>query len=92
MLGYNYPGDPWYADAYKLMTSRGVRPAVEPDAKGKHGRHFLPFHHDRKDQQPLSAPPVASAEPSDAATASAPAATTAATAPAKKKKGWFNWL
>jgi len=30
VLGYNYPGDPWYADAYKLLTSKGYRPAVEP--------------------------------------------------------------
>ena len=35
VLGYNYPGDRWYADAYELMTGKGLRPAVEP-AKTKH--------------------------------------------------------
>ena len=35
VLGFNYPGDPWYADAYALMTNKGLRPAVEP--KGHRG-------------------------------------------------------
>jgi outer membrane protein assembly factor BamD len=30
VLGHNFPGDPWYADAYALLTNRGLRPAVEP--------------------------------------------------------------
>jgi len=30
VLGYNYPGDPWYGSAYKLLTSKGLRPSVEP--------------------------------------------------------------
>ncbi|MGZ8362567.1 MAG: outer membrane protein assembly factor BamD [Caulobacteraceae bacterium] len=34
VLGANFPGDQWYVDAYKLMNSRGLRPAVEP-TKGK---------------------------------------------------------
>lgn len=33
VLGKNFPGDPWYIDAYKLMTSKGLKPAVEPKAK-----------------------------------------------------------
>jgi outer membrane protein assembly factor BamD len=33
VLGKNFPGDPWYIDAYKLMTSKGFKPAVEPKAK-----------------------------------------------------------
>jgi outer membrane protein assembly factor BamD len=37
VLGYNYPGDPWYARAYKLLTSKGQRPEVTPDPKGKKG-------------------------------------------------------
>jgi outer membrane protein assembly factor BamD len=30
VLGYNYPGDVWYADGYKLLTSNNLRPAIEP--------------------------------------------------------------
>ena len=30
VLGANFPGDRWYADAYKLMASKGLKPAVEP--------------------------------------------------------------
>jgi outer membrane protein assembly factor BamD len=30
VLGYNFPGDPWYGEAYKLLTNAGLRPAVEP--------------------------------------------------------------
>ena len=28
VLGYNYPGDLWYDDAYKLLTSSGLRPGL----------------------------------------------------------------
>ena len=35
VLGYNFPGDIWYADAYRLMTEKGLRPDVEP--KPQHG-------------------------------------------------------
>ena len=30
VLGYNFPGDPWYRKAYALLTSTGLRPAVVP--------------------------------------------------------------
>ncbi|WP_343698498.1 outer membrane protein assembly factor BamD [Caulobacter sp.] len=30
VLGYNFPGDRWYLDAYKLLNDNGLRPAVEP--------------------------------------------------------------
>ena len=35
VLGYNYPGDRWYQDAYSLMAGKGVRPAIVP-VKTKH--------------------------------------------------------
>lgn len=35
VLGFNYPGDAWYADAYALMTNSGLRPAVEPKGPGR---------------------------------------------------------
>jgi outer membrane protein assembly factor BamD len=34
VLGANFPGDRWYVDAYRLMTSKGLKPAVTP-AKGR---------------------------------------------------------
>ena len=33
VLGSNFPGDRWYADAYRLMTSKGLKPSQEPKAK-----------------------------------------------------------
>lgn len=33
VLGHNYPGSPWYAEAYALLTERGARPEVQPEAK-----------------------------------------------------------
>ena len=34
VMGFNFPGDQWYGDAYKLLTSNGLRPAVEPRKPG----------------------------------------------------------
>ena len=33
VLGYNYPGSAWYAEAYALLGERGVHPEVQPQAK-----------------------------------------------------------
>ncbi len=33
VLGHNYPGSPWYAEAYALLTEQGRRPDVEPEGK-----------------------------------------------------------
>ena len=60
VLGYNYPGDPWYGDAYKLLTSKGLRPAVEPKANGKRGFFHVPF---TKDKRETIKPPAATAPP-----------------------------
>ncbi|HYF22699.1 MAG TPA: outer membrane protein assembly factor BamD [Caulobacteraceae bacterium] len=38
VLGHNYAGDRWYADAYGLLTDRGLKPDVAPgqaDAEGE---------------------------------------------------------
>ena len=37
VLGYNFPGDRWYRDAYRLMESHGMKPAVAPDPNGAQG-------------------------------------------------------
>ena len=49
VLGYNYPGDVWYSDAYRLLTSRGLKPAIEPKADGKRGLLRLPFRKDKNE-------------------------------------------
>ena len=65
MLGFNYPGDPWYGDAHRLLTSKGLKPAVEPKSGG--GRLFrIPF---TKDKNKTVAPPQA-AEPNAAVASS----------------------
>jgi outer membrane protein assembly factor BamD len=56
VLGYNYPGDGWYADAYKLLTSKGLRPAVVPKKGGRSLIH-LPFIHDKKNTVKPPQPP-----------------------------------
>lgn len=33
VLGYNYPGSPWYAEAYALLTEDGSTPTTEPTGK-----------------------------------------------------------
>ena len=33
VLGHNYAGDQWYADAYALMNDRGLRPATTPSRR-----------------------------------------------------------
>ena len=45
VLGYNYPGDYWYTEAYSLLTSKDLKPAVVPDTKAKRGFQ-LPFSKD----------------------------------------------
>lgn len=37
VLGYNYPGDRWYAEAYKLLTEKAERPEIAPDPNGAKG-------------------------------------------------------
>jgi len=106
VLGYNYPGDGWYVDAYKLLTSKGLRPAVEPSGN-KRGFFHVPF---TKDKATTVKPPAAGLTPGQAmapkkdaaATPAAdPAAATEPTAtvtkdtkdpnaPAPKKHGWFH--
>ena len=87
VLGYNYPGDPWYADAYKLLSSRGYRPAVEPNPKGKRGMH-LPFFGRHKE---TTLPPPSGEPPQDTTvsqandTSQAPSSADQGSAPAPAK-------
>ena len=102
VLGYNFPGEPWYADAYKLMDSKGMRPDVVPTGTGHglmHRVNRMLNHHDAHERMPapkgvdtsLSAAPAAAVSP-DAGTAPDAATTPAAPAEKPKRKGWFSWL
>jgi outer membrane protein assembly factor BamD len=42
VLGFNYPGDRWYQDAYNLMAGKGVRPAIVPVKVKRPGGIRLP--------------------------------------------------
>ena len=42
VLGYNYPGDGWYSDAYSMMSGKGLQPAVAPTGAKHHGAIRLP--------------------------------------------------
>jgi outer membrane protein assembly factor BamD len=64
VLGYNFPGDPWYAEAYKLLSAKGFKPAVEPKARGRRGILHIPFVH-RKST--TVAPPSAAPQPAQPA-------------------------
>jgi outer membrane protein assembly factor BamD len=99
VLGYNYPGNVWYRDAYKLLTSKGLRPAVAPSGKADRGLLTrLPFVKDKsttvKPPATEEAAPEAAAETPAAATPApeaAPASTSAEAAP-KKKRGFLGRL
>ena len=54
VLGYNYPGDKWYQDAYDLLTSKGLRPTVIPAVVSKRSVFHAAF---TKDKTNTAAPP-----------------------------------
>jgi outer membrane protein assembly factor BamD len=100
VLGFNYPGDPWYRDAYNLLTDKGLRPATAPtDGPARGGiMSHLPFH---KDKATTVRPPASADTPvtpgsflsNDKAADPAPADKAAAAAPTKpKKKGLLSHI
>jgi len=78
VLGFNYPGDIWYRDAYRLLTSRGLRPAVTPAGQSV-VPSFLPFG---RHKETTVAPPAVDVASGEAPTVPAQAAKTP-----KAKKG-----
>ena len=85
VLGFNYPGDVWYRDAYRLLTSRGVRPSLAPSPQIL---PHLPFTH-RAPAGDIAPPPIDVAmvgKPAGDATVAMTPPATAAPAKAKKKK------
>ncbi len=86
VLGFNYPGDVWYRDAFNLLTSRGLRPTVSPSGSGA-TLPSLPFLPHRKASPALAPPPV---EVSAGQAPPAPGASmTPGAKPAPAKKGDF---
>jgi len=67
VLGFNYPGDIWYRDAYRLLTDRGLRPATEPKGGGVSRLFRIPFLKSKggtlKPPAPAPAAPVAAGAP-----------------------------
>ena len=97
VLGYNFPGDPWYSDAYKLLTAKGYRPAVAPTLGVHNGLLHVMAHPFGLGVSKASTPaPPAEQTPAvlTPSTTSTPDAPTqpAAPAPAKKSGGLFGWL
>jgi outer membrane protein assembly factor BamD len=99
VLGYNFPGDVWYHDAYQLLTSRGLRPAAPPtDYKGPGLPRLLPWGRHRETTvappavdiaaEQAKAPDTTSTEAAGpaATTPNEPAATAAKPTKTKKKK------
>jgi outer membrane protein assembly factor BamD len=100
VLGYNYPGDRWYSDAYDLLTSKGLRPAIIPAVVSKRSVFHAAY---TKDKTHTVAPPTTAAPDTTAAalathkTTDTAAATPAKTetdddtaAPPKKKRSFFH--
>jgi outer membrane protein assembly factor BamD len=88
VLGYNYPGTYWYETAYKLMTSKGLRPAIAPKRRGL-------FHNARTFFEPAPVqPPPEAPTPVAQPTQAAGADTAVQPAPEKKKhkRTWYNPL
>ena len=85
VLGHNFPGDPWYTDAYNLLTDRGLQPAIEPKTPGAK-RSYL----DRLLGRGSALPPPLDATPP--ALATPPAEPVAPAAAEPEKKGLFGRL
>ncbi len=97
VLGYNYPGDRWYSDAYDLLTSKGLRPAIIPAVVSKRSVFHASY---TKDKTHTVAPPTTSAPDTAAAALASHKADAVSTpaktdtdddaAPPKKKRSFFH--
>jgi outer membrane protein assembly factor BamD len=93
VLGYNYPGDQWYIDAYNLLTSKGLRPQIIPAVSSKRSVFHPEF---TKDKSTTIAPPQTTAQMAAAKTTPVKTPVTAAkdddVTPVKKTSGggWFH--
>ncbi len=55
VLGFNYPGDVWYKDAFDMMHGKGLQPMITP-VKSKHGVRLpsIPFVHHKALKPPTT--------------------------------------
>ncbi len=88
VLGYNYPGDYWYREGYRLLTSRGQRPPLTPVGSGA-TLPQLPFFPHRKEGPNVAPPPVDVSNTGQVAQAEAPPKSASPAAKPSPKKGDF---
>ena len=87
VLGYNFPGDVWYRNAYQLLTSRGLRPASPPaDYRGPGLPRLLPWGRHKETTIAPPAVEIAAQQDKASAVAAAEPAPAPPAAPAKSKK------
>ncbi|HEY1752642.1 MAG TPA: outer membrane protein assembly factor BamD [Caulobacteraceae bacterium] len=89
VLGFNYPGDPWYEAAYRLMQEHGYQPAVAPNPNGHRGPHF-PFLFGHPDKNATLAPPNEAAPDQSTASANPQPPTPVTPAPPAKPSGFLH--
>ncbi|HEY7852816.1 MAG TPA: outer membrane protein assembly factor BamD [Caulobacteraceae bacterium] len=88
VLGYNYPGSIWYHDAYGLLTSRGLRPAVPPaDYRGPGLPRLLPFG---KHKDTTVAPPAVEVTDKEQVVHAVAQAEVPSAKPKKEKHGFIH--
>ena len=85
VLGFNYPGDPWYRDAYKLLTDKGLRPAVAPQSFTRRDKTLAHFETPRINLPHLGLPHIPFTK-DKSKTVKPPAAVPATTAQAQEPK------
>lgn len=83
VLGANFPGDPWYSDAYRLLTDSGLQPATTPRTPGSRKNLLQRLIQGKDSTLP---PPAAD---SAGAVAEAPPPPAATPAPPKPKRRSF---
>ncbi len=52
VLGANYPASQWYADAYRLLTDKGLQPAQAPRDPGSRQNYLQRLMHSKQDTLP----------------------------------------
>jgi outer membrane protein assembly factor BamD len=62
VLGSNFPGEAWYADAYQLLQQEGAAPSLKP-TKAPHKKGFWPFNKKGEPSTPSTMPKAPAAAP-----------------------------